>query len=102
MKKSSEPLPLSEFIATAVSLVTTVFATLLSAYGYFRLIPPDRPDLLIQVFIILLLLCTLLLGNLVFYSYGLTAFIPWKEALEDLRFGVEKRVRRYGNTRVSK
>ncbi|MDD4096551.1 MAG: hypothetical protein PHP22_09960, partial [Oscillospiraceae bacterium] len=57
---------LSEFVATAVSLVTTVFATLLSAYGYFRLVPPDRPDLLVQVFIINLLLCTLLLGNLVY------------------------------------
>lgn len=66
MSKSSTPLPLSEFVATAVSLVTTVFATLLSAYGYFRLVPPDRPGLLVQVFIILLLLCTLLLGNLVY------------------------------------
>lgn len=66
LSKSSTPLPLSEFVATAVSLVTTVFATLLSAYGYFRLVPPDRPGLLVQVFIILLLLCTLLLGNLVY------------------------------------
>lgn len=34
------------------------------------------------------------LFNLVFYFYGLTAFIPWKEALEDLLFGVGKWVRR--------
>ncbi|MDD4096519.1 MAG: glycosyltransferase family 2 protein, partial [Oscillospiraceae bacterium] len=40
------------------------------------------------------------LFNLVFYFYGLTAFIPWKEAWEDLRFGVTKWVRRGKEGRV--
>lgn len=66
LSTSSSRLPVSEIIATVIAFIMTVSATFLSALGYFRIIPPHRPDLAFQSVIILLLLSALLLGNLVY------------------------------------
>lgn len=90
MNQSTTPLPLFEFFVTAVSFVMTIFATLLSAYGYFRLVPPDRPWLLLQCFIILLLLCTLLLGNLVYQISRFGAILRLRKHVKASRETLEK------------
>jgi cellulose synthase/poly-beta-1,6-N-acetylglucosamine synthase-like glycosyltransferase len=66
LNSHSSPLPVTEIVATVISLVMTVAATFLAALGYFSIIPAGRPELVIQSVIILLLLSALLLGNLVY------------------------------------